>query len=825
MDTARFDINPHIIRQLGAELISDQVTALMELIKNSYDADASYVKIEINTSDQCNIPDLYYPEHNGYILIEDNGFGMDKETILKSWLIISYSNKRAVNGEKPKTPHGRTPLGSKGLGRLSTQRLANCCEIYTKRTNTAPFHVGFKWSDFDEVERLGEVDVKFQETNFVGDSGTKMYLLDLIDSDCWRGERLERLKGALCQMIAPYKELKPFNIYLSVNNEIIDISQEIGKLEQLNICDINFNYSSGVMNVQMDIQIRKLIGNDYASYQTLILPDNGKRFEEYLFNDKKGRGRSFRHSNRGYWLESVFSFDLKSLYSKTDLYSDNNIEDPGDFFGRIQEFYLGVQDKEGDWWNDLYKDFKEYKSFVQSQTGIKIYRNGFAVIPYGIDSNDWLLLGQDQTGGSSYYGLRPGNVIGYVAIDEARNKGLIDKTDREGLIENAPYRNFYKLIKTVVNRYSENMENLRRCYTDFRASLANENNKIKTMSQAFSAISDQAQKGTETAKAYNDVQQKFISIENKIEKVVESSESHSLFSNPGDPILKKTLEEVLAILAESKDVLSQANNILRNSIYLNEALNVIKPKLEALETQLSDFSELASLGLISEMVTHDLNQTSNRLLAKAIDLDKQLNSNLDISKSQLYALVDFIRSTVSSLKSQMKHLEPSLKYNKERKDSFSLNELLRNEEIPYYTNKLKDKGINIVLIVENDFVVSINKGKMMQIFDNLINNSIYWLERRFEPSQLHPVPLITIKIDKPWVYIEDNGEGIDKSVAATLFEPFVTRKPKGEGRGLGLFIVRQLLDSCKCDIYLDDSLNPIGNRYRFSINLNEIISK
>ena len=288
MDKAKFDINPHVIRQLGAELVSDQVTALMELIKNSYDADASYVKIEINTTDQCNISGLYNKRHNGYILVEDNGFGMDQETILKSWLIISYSNKRAINGIKPKTPLGRTPLGDKGLGRLSTQRLANCCEIYTKKINSSPFHVGFKWSDFDIVERLGEVEVNFQPTEFKGESGTKMYLLDLIDTACWKGEGLERLKGALCQIIAPYKELKPFNIYLSVNGEIIDITQEISKLEQLNLCDINFNYSNGVMDAQIDIHLRKLIGNDYSFFQKYIVTDMGKDLKNTYSAIRKG---------------------------------------------------------------------------------------------------------------------------------------------------------------------------------------------------------------------------------------------------------------------------------------------------------------------------------------------------------------------------------------------------------------------------------------------------------------------------------------------------------------------------------------------------------
>ena len=298
-----------------------------------------------------------------------------------------------------------------------------------------------------------------------------------------------------------------------------------------------------------------------------------------------------------------------------------------------------------------------------------------------------------------------------------------------------------------------------------------------------------------------------------------------MFSNSEDTILQKALEEVYAILSESRGVLNQANGVLKNSMYLNEALQIIKPKLEALEMQLTDFSELASLGLISEMVTHDLSQISNRMLAKSIDLDRRLKENAEITKSQLYSLVDFIKSTVSSLRAQMKHLDPSLKYNREIKDLFSLQDLFKKEEIPYYSNKLQEKNMRIILRVDNDFMVSINKGRLMQVFDNLINNSIYWLERKFEPSETHPIPLITIRIDKPWVYIEDNGEGVDKSVEAVLFEPFVTRKPRGEGRGLGLFIVRQLLDSCKCDIYLDECINEKGNRYRFSINLNGIISK
>ena len=90
MAKGKFNISPHVVRQLGAELVTDNVTALMELIKNSYDADATYVKVTIDTNGNNSDPSLYYPTHKGYILVEDNGCGMDEATIVKSWLTRSY---------------------------------------------------------------------------------------------------------------------------------------------------------------------------------------------------------------------------------------------------------------------------------------------------------------------------------------------------------------------------------------------------------------------------------------------------------------------------------------------------------------------------------------------------------------------------------------------------------------------------------------------------------------------------------------------------------------------------------------------------------------
>ena len=196
MKDPKFDINPHVIRQLGAELVTDHTTALMELVKNSYDADADYVKITINTKDVLEDQNLFYPNKKGYIIVEDNGFGMDEDTIINSWLVISFSNKRAINGVKPPTPKGRTPLGDKGLGRLSTQRLAQVCEIYTKKEGSTALHVGFDWNNFDAVNKLQDVTVNYNETNLNLSHGTKLVLTGLNDTDYWRGKNLESFKKA-----------------------------------------------------------------------------------------------------------------------------------------------------------------------------------------------------------------------------------------------------------------------------------------------------------------------------------------------------------------------------------------------------------------------------------------------------------------------------------------------------------------------------------------------------------------------------------------------------------------------------------------------------
>ena len=119
---SRFDIHAAVVFRLGEELITDAVQALVELVKNSYDADATWVKVTIDTRGP-NMSGGNYVDATGFILVEDDGNGMDESTIQRGWLTIANSPKREDKAAARMTARGRTPIGDKGLGRLGSQRV------------------------------------------------------------------------------------------------------------------------------------------------------------------------------------------------------------------------------------------------------------------------------------------------------------------------------------------------------------------------------------------------------------------------------------------------------------------------------------------------------------------------------------------------------------------------------------------------------------------------------------------------------------------------------------------------------------------------------
>ncbi|WP_131537577.1 sensor histidine kinase [Pedobacter nototheniae] len=811
-----FDITPHIVKQLGEQLVSDEITALLELIKNSYDADATYVSIEINTTGSYEKEKLFYPAHSGFIIVEDDGFGMSEDTILKSWLLISYSQKRALKEANETTKGGRTPLGEKGLGRLSTQRLADLCEIFTAENGAKGTHIAFDWKEFETKESLSDVEVKVESYNSKRAHGTKIVLGELNHREVWEGDNLENFKGQISQIISPYKENRPFEVYITINGIGVDLDKSNEQLRELAISRFSFDYDGQKISIRGKTKLSKFIGNDFAAYQQLLSVDEGKKFYDFLrvkYPELKAakEGNFFLEYNSEFKLENIGNLEI----------IDGARANPGNFYGKIDEFTYDswlykITDIE-----NVFDKLSNYREFAQAQAGVKLFRDGFAIKPFGIDGEDWLKLGGEQTGGSSYYGMRPENIIGFINLSEKDNYQLKDKTDREGLISNPYSRNFFLITRFVVAQINSYQAVIRRSYNDFRKAYTVQNNGIKTVKQAFNQLKDAKSK---TDAVQSDTKEALVTVNNAINdsnKIVKEVEGSPLFTTDAE---KQRMEKVKGILDELLKIqatLQKLAQVVERTEKIGEVIDILEPKIQVLEEQLANFSELAALGLVAESVSHEFSTISDRLAEKASFYTRK-HQNKNLSDSDIYVLMEYINSTVNGLKTQLKHLDPSLKYNRENKTGFSLASYF-NQEKEYYANRFQRAGILFDVKVIDDFSIKINKGKLTQVVDNIINNSEYWLMQR-QKVEKNFKPELQIRIEKPWVYIEDNGYGVAKAIENHIFEPFVTTKPKGQGRGLGLFIIQQLLDAEGCTIGLEPTRNDSGNQYIFSINLSNIMT-
>lgn len=813
-----FDITPHIVKQLGEQLVSDEITALLELIKNSYDADASYVSIEINTTGQYVSEELFYTDHKGFIIVEDDGFGMSEETIMKSWLIISYSQKRQLKEARKTTPGGRTPLGDKGLGRLSTQRLADICEIFTNKKEEQGTHIAFNWKDFEKEDALSEVQIQ-AKSFFSKKNGTKLILSNLNHSEVWEGQNLEKFKGLVSQIISPYKENRPFEVYLKINGINMDLDKSNEELRDLAISRFEFEFDGVILKIKGRTKFHKFIGNTEASredFKNYLQIDSGKKFYDFL----KKKHTDIDKASEPFFIKFEKEFDFNKDISSIEIF-DGKRANPGSFNGIIDEFNFDNRSSLDENINDVFGQFSDYKIFAQGQAGIKLFRNGFAVQPYGMDSDDWLNLREEQSLKGSYYYLRPANVIGYFSIDEGINRELKDKTDRKGLESNPYSRNFFTLsffIRDEINRYQNN---IRRSYIDFLKTYKTENSGIKTVSQAFNQLKDTKSKTEEVKQEFKNA---VVTVEKAIkdsDKIVKSVKSNPMFSTD---LEKETVEKVDSLLHELKiiqSILEKLEKVIARTEKLNEVIDILEPKIQILEEQLTNFSALASLGLAAESVSHEFASIADRLAEKASFYASKLQGN-KLNNSDIYILIEYINTTVNGLKTQLKHLDPALKYNREKKSVFNLSDFFK-EEKEYYHNRFVKQKIEFNILQEDDFLITINRGKLVQIIDNIVNNSEYWLTER-NKNEPKFSPAITIKIDSPWLYISDNGYGISPAVENQIFEPFVTTKPKEEGRGLGLFIIQQLLDSSGCTIALEPTRNDHNRKYIFAINFSNIIN-
>lgn len=838
--TPHFDVSAALIRQLGEELVSDEVTAMMELIKNSYDADADWVRVEINTRDTYADPNSYYKDSTpGYIVIHDDGFGMSDDDIWNSWMKISLSSKKKFKAEGRVTDKGRTPLGEKGVGRLSTNKLGNRLELFTGKVKSdKKNHVAFDWNNFDDDTSLTSVPVHIDQIGKgANEKGTTLVITSLRDPKKWEGSSWDKFRGQISQMIFPFKEKRVFNVYLKINGESIDLDELNENVRKNSVASIKFELKQNQLTINGTVKLQKLNGSNNQDaiefYETKVLPDFGEDFFYFLtdpitnktnhvdglkFSGKKGVFYSFKQDvkfeNLGELALDVGDDLSEELSGENDQESELKLAYPGDFVGEIDDFFF----KDTDSITQAFSTIAEFKRIVQNQVGIRIFRDGFGIKPYGIDGQDWLSLSGGQTSGGSFYGLRPGNVVGYVSISAKENSNLKEKTDREGFTDSPYSRNFMRVMNYVVEQVNDIFEGTRRSFNDYKKQKAQESAGIKDMADSFAKLNKASSKAKNIGKKTQEVKYHLASVVKKVKEAAKKQSSTKL--TPEEEERKALFNEVAELLEEAQQLLDQVEDILSETKKLDDYVKFLQPKISSLEEQLSDFAELAGLGLTAEALSHELSNIVDRIVEETDRLNKKIKgkTSLDIGTVSVY--VEYIRSSTKSFRKQLSHLAPSLKYVRESKERISIKEFV-TEVKDYYDDKFQSEISVVSLVKGSDFSIKMNKGKLTQIFDNIIINSEYWLKERLKQ---HPrfKPSITIEAKEPFIKIFDNGFGIEPTIQDRIFQPFVSAKPKKVGRGLGLFIVQQLIETINCDIILSNEKNQYGNRYIFQIDLSSV---
>ncbi|MBL8919904.1 MAG: ATP-binding protein [Myxococcaceae bacterium] len=200
MATSALRFSPEVLRRLGEELVPNPDQGILELAKNSYDADASSCEVSLANADVA----------GGTIVISDDGIGMTPDDITESWLVLGHSSK----SEKELTDKQRVPVGDKGLGRLAAMRLGSEVTLRT-RPSSRPgkeYSVEINWARYDSAATVESVKLSIDERKTKEKNGTTIEVRNL--TSALGRKEVQRLARSLLLLSDPFNDQFGFRPYL-----------------------------------------------------------------------------------------------------------------------------------------------------------------------------------------------------------------------------------------------------------------------------------------------------------------------------------------------------------------------------------------------------------------------------------------------------------------------------------------------------------------------------------------------------------------------------------------------------------------------------------
>ena len=299
-------------------------------------------------------------------------------------------------------------------------------------------------------------------------------------------------------------------------------------------------------------------------------------------------------------------------------------------------------------------------------------------------------------------------------------------------------------------------------------------------------------------------------------KYVTSGEDkiHALATEPDAELI-----QILAEVERAKTLASGIEDYLESVGKYVHAASRLQLELTVLEEELEVTYEAAGLGLVAEAFTHEVANVADRLLNR-INSARRYTGRRYPHDHRLVEYHRNLRSSIVELRNQLAHLSPALRYVRKERKRVDLIDVLEETQ-SYFRGRWSGEPLDVNLVDQRAFSVKSNRGTLLQIFDNLLLNSEYWLRQEIRMGKIER-GIVNIELAAPIVVVWDNGPGIAPEIEKSLFRPFTTRKPSGRGRGIGLFVVTKLLQAEGCTIELERERNESGNLFRFAIDLDPI---
>ncbi len=411
----------HIIT-IGRDLIKDKYAAIVELVKNAYDADSSSCKISL-------LPFINDSTKGIRVVIKDEGHGMTYDTVVEKWMVPSTSDKL----ERVRSPKGRIMQGKKGIGRYSASMIGDDLVLQTIDKTGDLTTLYLIWDHFKKAKYLEDVDVLIENFSTKQKSGTEIIIVgDESHLNEWNIKQLQNLKFELKKLIPPIDkkehiietDTENFKIQLELGDfPFEDYSNIVEDIEPYPLFDL-FDYRISGTVSKAGIAKLKFENNRVKNAPPEIL----KEFKILLNQNKNRKG------------QESYCGELKIDFSVFD-------RDPGSIDGLIER---GLKDPV----TGEYVGRREARIILDTFNGVGVYRNGFRLRPLGDAGYDWLELDRERVQNPSVK-IGSDQIIGFIHIQSEEESGLEEKSARDGLKESSEYFGLQEICKQVLIKLEE----------------------------------------------------------------------------------------------------------------------------------------------------------------------------------------------------------------------------------------------------------------------------------------------------------------------------------------------------------------------------------